>query len=66
MKRCIRKNVTATLYTLNKPIQYLAVNIYEACRQQMLYNGKVAVLSSQMKARRTFNILERKRNRMFT
>lgn len=55
MKPCIVQKV------LKEPTLYLAVNIYKACRQQMLYNGKVAILSSKMKARRTFNILEEKK-----
>lgn len=43
-------HVTKTfLQMLNaQKVQHLAVNIYKACRQQMLNNGKMASLSSKM------------------
>jgi len=51
---------------MQQKVQYLAVNIYKACRQQMLYNAKMASLSSKMETCWTFNILKVKGNRKWS
>lgn len=51
-------HIPKILLRMQQKVKNLAVNIDKACRQQMLYDVEMPVLSSKMETSWTFNILK--------